>query len=165
MISFVNLICNLPICILSVPIYARNLILYCSATIVNFSVFLFFCNLIAVLFLAVFVASAVGELSSGLCIVHLGFIPSAWFILGSYVLSGIWALFCVCEVPRPTNYDTAVRFFSLENFKCFFKLFRKRRDAGRRNLLLLMLCGGLVFLSTFSIESVKVLYVLKSPLC
>jgi len=163
-IAVVNLTCNLPICIISVPIYARNEIRYCSAATVNHFVFPFF-NLIVVLFLPIFLATVIGELTSGLWIVHLGFIPSTWFILGCYVLAGIWALYCVPEIPRPTNNDAAVRFFSLENVKCFFKLFRKRRDAGRMNLLLLMLCGGLVRLSTFGIVSVEVLYVLKSPLC
>jgi len=120
---------------------------------------------IAVLFLAIFFAAVISQLTSGLWIVHVGFIPSAWFIVGCYVLSGIWALFCVREIPRPTNNDTAVRFFSLENIKSFFKLFRKRRDVGRRNLVLLMLCGGFTFLTTVGIDGVKSLYILKSPLC
>jgi len=120
---------------------------------------------IAVLFLAIFFAAVISQLTSGLWIVYVGFIPSAWFILACYVLSGIWALFCVREIPRQPNIDTTVRFFSLENVKCFLKLFRKRRDAGRRNLLVLLLCGGLVFLTTVGIDGVKSLYILKSPLC
>lgn len=140
---------------------------YCPVVIATFSVFLFLFsfNFTAVLFLAIFFAAVISQLTSGLWIVYVGFIPSAWFILACYVLSGIWALFCVREIPRQINIDTTVRFFSLENVKCFLKLFRKRRDAGRRNLLVLMLCGGLVFLTTVGIDGVKSLYILKSPLC
>ena len=95
----------------------------------------------------------------------MGFIPSAWFMLACYVLSGVWAIFCVQEIPRATNNENAIRFFSIENIKCFVNFFRKRREAGRKNLLLLMVCEGVIFLSTLGIEGVKALYILKSPLC
>ncbi|XP_078357667.1 proton-coupled folate transporter-like [Oculina patagonica] len=120
---------------------------------------------IAVLYLAIFFAGVISQLTSGLWIEYVGFIPAIWFILACYVLSGIWALFCVREIPKPTNNESAVRFFSLENIMCFFKLFRKRSEAGKKNLILLMVCGGLVFLSTVGIDGVKSLYILKSPLC
>ena len=117
------------------------------------------------LHLAIFIAGVISQLTSGHWIEYVGFIPSTWFILGCYVLSGIWALFCLRETPKPTNDDNAVRFFSLQNIKSFLDLFRKRRDAGRKNLILLMVCGGIVFLSTIGIDGVKSLYILKSPLC
>ena len=105
----------------------------------------------------------VSQLTSGLWIEYLGFIPSTWFILGCYVLSGTWALFCLREIPKPN--ENRVRFFSLQNIKCFFNLFRGRGETGRKNLILLMFCGGLVFLTTVGVDGVKSLYIMKSPLC
>lgn len=73
-------------------------------------------------------------------------------------------MFCVSEIPRRAN-ETAVRFFSLENFKSFVNFVRKEREAGRKNLLLLLACAGVVYLVTIGVESVMTLYILKSPLC
>ena len=103
-------------------------------------------------------------MTSGLWIDNVGYIPSAWFILSCFVVSGIWALFCVPKIPRPTN-DTPVRFFSPENFKSFINFFRKQRQGGRKNLLLLLVCVGIVYLVTIGVEGVMTLFVLKSPLC
>ena len=88
----------------------------------------------------------------------------AWFILSCSLLSGIWTLFCVSESPRATE-GTVVRFFSPENYKTFFNLFRKPREAGRKNLILLMVCDGIMFLTGLGIDGVQRLYVLKSPIC
>ena len=95
---------------------------------------------------------------------NVGFIPSAWFTLACFIFAGVWALLCVPEIPRTTN-DTAVRFFSTENIKSFINLFRRQRNAGRKNLLLLLVCAGALSLVTIGVEGVMSLYVLKSPLC
>ena len=94
----------------------------------------------------------------------MGFIPAAWFILFCSVLAGVWTLFCVPESSRISN-DTTVPFFSPENFKILFNLFRTKRETGRKNLLLLMICSGIVCLSGIGIDGVKRLFILKSPLC
>lgn len=118
----------------------------------------------AVLYLAIFLAGVISHLTSGLWIENVGFIPAAWFILSCSVLAGVWTLFCVPESPRISN-DTTVPFFSPENVKILFNLFRKKRETGRKNLLLLMICSGIVCLSGIGIDGVKRLFILKSPLC
>lgn len=118
----------------------------------------------AVLYMQIFLAGVISQLTSGLWIDNVGFIPSAWFILACFLLAGIWTLFCVPENRRTAD-NTPVRFFSTENIKCFFNFFRKQREAGRKNLLLLMVCSGLFFLVTVGVDGVMTLYILKSPLC
>ena len=66
------------------------------------------------------------------------------------------------ESPRETE-GTVVRFFSPENYKTFFNLFRKPREAGRKNLLLLMVCEGIMFLTGLGIDGIQRLYVEKNP--
>lgn len=120
---------------------------------------------IAVMYMHVFLAGVISQLTSGLWIQNVGFIPSAWFMLACYVLSGIWALFCVREIPRGNSNEKMVGFFSTDNIKCFINVFRKQRKAGRNNFLLLMVCEGVIFLSTLGIAGVKGLFILRSPLC
>ena len=124
----------------------------------------FFSKITAILYLQIFLAGVISQLTSGLWIENVGFIPSAWFILSCFILAGVWTLFCVPEIPKREN-ATAVRFFSFESLKSFVNLFRKEREAGRRNLLLLLACAGVVYLVTIGAESVMTLYILKSPLC
>lgn len=119
---------------------------------------------IAVLYMQIFLAGVISQLTSGLWIDNVGFIPSAWFILACFLLAGIWTLFCVPE-SRTTADNIPVRFFSTENIKSFFNFFRKQREAGRKNLLLSMVCSGLFFLVTVGVDGVITLYILKSPLC
>ena len=116
------------------------------------------------MYLAIFFAGVFSQLTSGLWIDNVGYIPSAWFILSCFILAGAWTLFYVPEIPKQTN-DNTVRFFSIENVKSFINFFRKQREAGRKNLLLLLLCAGIVYLVTIGVEGVMSLYILKSPLC
>lgn len=117
------------------------------------------------MYMHVFLAGVISQLTSGLWIQNVGFIPSAWFMLACYVLSGVWALFCVREIPRGNSNEKMVGFFSTDNIKCFINVFRKQRKAGRNNFLLLMVCEGVIFLSILGIAGVKGLFILRSPLC
>lgn len=103
-------------------------------------------------------------MTSGLWIDNVGFIPSAWFILACFILAGVWTLFCLPETPRSTN-GVVPHFFSLENIKSFLNFFRKERQSGRKNLFLLLTCGGVVHLVTIGVAGVLTLFLLKSPLC
>ena len=116
------------------------------------------------LYLAIFLAGVISLLTSGFWIEYVGFIRSVWFIWSCYFLAGVWTLFCVPEIQQPVT-DTSASFFSTENIKGFFNLFRLQRDAGRKNLFLLMFCGGVIFLSRVGSGGVETLYVLRSPLC
>ena len=122
----------------------------------------------AMLYLAIFLAGVISLLTSGFWMEYVGFIPSVWFIWSCYFLVGFWTLFCVTEFPKPVT-DTSVSFFSKENIKGFVNFFRKQREAGRKNLFLLMFCGGVIFLSRVGTDGVETLYVQKSsllaPLC
>ena len=93
------------------------------------------------LYLAIFLAGVISLLTSGLWIEYVGFIRSVWFIWSCYFLAGVWTLFCVPEIQQPVT-DTSASFFSTENIKGFVNLFRLQREAGRKNLFLLMFCGG-----------------------
>ena len=114
--------------------------------------------------LMVFLGGVISQVTSGLWIEKYGFIVPTYFILVCAVAAGICAIFLVPET-RTLDPNIKPRFFSLTSIKECVQVFRKPREGGRWNLILLVLCSGILTLTTLGLSGVITLFVLKSPLC
>lgn len=57
------------------------------------------------------------------------------------------------------------KFFDLKSLKALVNVFRKKREGGRKSLLLLVCAGAVVTLTTIGLGGVTALFVMRSPLC
>lgn len=114
--------------------------------------------------LMILIGGLVSQLTSGLWITMLGFIPPYWFILACQFTAAMYVIFLVPESKPKTKKDR-VRFFSLRSLKVIWSVYRDPRHGYRRSLFLLLIGDGIVSLSTMGLSGVILLYVLRSPLC
>ena len=114
--------------------------------------------------LLVFMGGMVSQLTSGLWIDNLGFKAPYWFIFCCLVLSVLYVIFIVPE-SRPRTTQQRVSFFSLQGVKKVWHVMKDPRNGARRNLILLVVCCGLITLTTLGVGGVIVLFLLHSPLC
>ena len=127
---------------------------------VDFSFFFF----TAIMQMLVFMGGVVSQLTSGLWIHAFGFIPPTWLIFACLIASILSVIFLVPESrERVTNVDS--RFFDPNSLKALVNVFRKKREGGRRNLLLLVSAGAVITLTTMGLGGVTALFVMRSPLC
>ena len=104
------------------------------------------------------------RLTSGLWIHRFGFIAPTWLILACHVASALWVIFLVPENPeRAINVKN--KFFDFKNLKTLVDVFRKKREGGRKSLLLLVFTGAIITLTTQGLGGVTALFVMRSPLC
>ena len=112
----------------------------------------------------VFMGGVFSRLTSGLWIKKFGFIAPTWFALACFTASGLYAIFLV-----PENQDRAkhvkTRFFDLKGLKALVDVFRKQRECGRKSLLLLVIAGAVLTLTTMGLGGITALFVMRSPLC
>lgn len=112
----------------------------------------------------VFMDGALSRLTSGFWIHTFGFIAPTWLILACHVASALWVIFLVPENPeRVINVKN--KFFDLKNLKTLVNVFRKKREGGRKSLLLLVFTGAVITLTTQGLGGVTALFVMRSPLC
>ena len=112
----------------------------------------------------VFMGGVLSQLTSGLWIQRFGFIAPTWLILACQIASVLFAVFFVPEpYERVTNKDN--KFFDLKSLKALVNVFRKKREGGRKPLLLLICAGAVVTLTTLGLGGVTALFVMRSPLC
>ena len=112
----------------------------------------------------VFMGGVLSQLTSGLWIHTFGFIAPTWLILACHIASVLSAFLLVPEPhERVTNVDN--KFFDLKSLKALVNVFRKKRERGRKNLLLLVCAGAVVTLTTLGLGGVTALFVMRSPLC
>ncbi|XP_058956656.2 proton-coupled folate transporter [Pocillopora verrucosa] len=119
---------------------------------------------IAVVQLVVFIGGVVSQLTSGAWLNRLGFIPPYWFIFACHVAGLLWAAFMVPESKRESQ-KNKIRFFSLDSFKAVWSVYKKPRNGGRKNLLMLLISDGIITLGVLGISGVVSLFVLRTPLC
>ena len=112
----------------------------------------------------VFMGGVLSRLTSGLWIHTYGFIAPTWLILACHVASALWVIFLVPENPeRVINVQN--KFFDCKNLKTLVNVFRKKREGGRKSLLLLVFTGADINLTTQGLGGVTALFVMRSPLC
>ena len=125
------------------------------------------CNqsfLLALVQFVVFVGGLLSQLTSGLWLKNLGFIPPYWFIFACHVASTLCVIFLVPE-STPKTAKKKIRFFSLDSFRAIWNVYKKPRNGGRVNLIMLLIGDGIVNLGIMGISGVVALFVLRSPLC
>lgn len=119
---------------------------------------------LAIIQMLVFMGGVLSQLTSGLWIQKFGFIAPTWLILACQITSVLGAIFLVPEPhERVTNKDN--KFFDLKSLKALVNVFRKKREGGRKTLLLLVCAGAVVTLTTLGLGGVTALFVMRSPLC
>jgi len=112
----------------------------------------------------VFMGGVLSRLTSGLWIHSYGFIAPTWLILACHVASALWVIFLVPENPeRAINVKN--KFFDCKNLKTLVDVFKKKREGGRKSLLLLVFTGAIITLTTQGLGGVTALFVMRSPLC
>ena len=112
----------------------------------------------------VFMGGVLSRLTSGLWIHTYGFIAPTWLILACHVASALWVIFLVPDYPeRVINVQN--KFFDCKNLKTLVNVFRKKREGGRKSLLLLVFTGAVINLTTQGLGGVTALFVMRSPLC
>lgn len=119
---------------------------------------------IAVIQLMVFIGGVVSQLTSGAWLKNLGFIPPYWFIFACHVASALCVIFLVPE-SKPKAEKKKMRFFSFDSFKAIWSVYRKPRNGGRKNLIMLLISDGIINLGVMGISGVVALFVLRTPLC
>lgn len=112
----------------------------------------------------VFIGGVVSQLTSGAWLKNLGFIPPYWFIFACHVASALCVIFLVPE-SKPKAEKKKMRFFSLDSFKAIWSVYRKPRNGGRKNLIMLLISDGIINLGVMGISGVVALFVLRTPLC
>ena len=112
----------------------------------------------------VFMGGVLSRLTSGLWIHRFGFIAPTWLILACHVASALWVIFLVPENPKRAI-NVKNRFFDCRNLKTLVDVFRKKREGGRKSLLLLVITGAIITLTTQGLGGVTALFVMRSPLC
>lgn len=118
----------------------------------------------AIIQMLVFMGGVLSQLTSGLWIHKFGFIAPTWLILACQIAAILSAVFLVLE-PRERMADKDNKFFDLKNLKALVNVFRKKREGGRKSLLLLVCAGAVVTLTTIGLGGVTALFVMRSPLC
>jgi len=119
---------------------------------------------IAIIQMLVFMGGVLSQLTSGLWIHTFGFIAPTWLILACHVASALWVIFLVPENPeRAINVKN--KFFDCRSLKTLVDVFRKKREGGRKSLLLLVFTGAIITLTTQGLGGVTALFVMRSPLC
>ena len=114
----------------------------------------------------VFTGGMVSQLTSGLWIENLGFIPPYWFILVCLVSSVVYVVFFVRESRVSYSEHKSLRkLFSLTSVKKVWHVYKNPRNGARRNLIIFTLSSGVIVLTTIGVGGVIVLFVLHSPLC
>ena len=104
------------------------------------------------------------QMTSGLWIHKFGFIAPTWIILGCHIGSCLSIIFLVPESrERVTNEKH--KFFDIKSLKVLVNVFRKKREGGRKSLLLFVIAGAILTLTTMGLGGVTALFVMKSPLC
>ena len=104
------------------------------------------------------------QLTSGAWLKNLGFIPPYWFIFSCHVASALWVIFLVPESKQKVE-KKKLRFFSFDSFKAIWSVYRKPRNGGRKNLIMLLVSDGIISLGVMGISGVVALFVLRTPLC
>ena len=105
------------------------------------------------------------KLTSGLWIEKFGFISLTWLTLACHVTSGLWVIFLVPE-NHERDRNVKNKFFDLKNLKALMKIFKKPRPGGaRKTLLLLVIAGAILTLTTQGLGGVTALFIMRSPLC
>lgn len=112
----------------------------------------------------VFMGGVLSQLTSGLWIHTFGFIAPTWLILACQIAAILSAVFLVPE-PRERMANKDNKFFDLKSLKALVNVFRKKREGGRKSLLLLVCAGAVVTLTTIGLGGVTALFVMRSPLC
>ena len=113
----------------------------------------------------VFMGGVLSQLTSGLWIEKFGFIAPTWLVLACHVTSGLWIIFLVPENQKRVK-NIKNRFFDLKNLKILVNVFKKPRpDGARKCLLLLVIAGAVLTLTTQGLGGVTALFVMRSPLC
>jgi len=119
---------------------------------------------IAVVQFIVFIGGVVSQVTSGAWLKNLGFIPPYWFIFACHVASLLWAAFMVPESKRESQ-KKKMRFFSFDSFRAIWSVYKKPRNGGRKNLIMLLISDGIITLGVMGISGVVALFVLRTPLC
>lgn len=101
------------------------------------------------------------QLTSGAWLNRLGFIPPYWFIFACHVAGLLWAAFMVPESKRESQ-KNKIRFFSIDSFKAVWSVYKKPRNGGRKNLLMLLISDGIITLGVLGISGVVSLFVLRT---
>lgn len=119
---------------------------------------------IAIVQFAVFLGGVVSQLTSGIWLKNLGFIPPYWFIFACHVTAVLWVIFLVPESKQKAE-KKKMRFLSFDSFRAIWSVYKKPRNGGRKNLILLLVSDGIINLGVMGISGVVALFVLRSPLC
>ena len=112
-----------------------------------------------------FLAGVLSQLTSGLWIAKFGFILPTWLMLACHVASGLWVIFLVPE-NHARDQKVKNKFFDLRNLKVLINIFKKPRPGGvRKTLLLLVIAGAILTLTTLGLGGVTAIFIMRSPLC
>lgn len=112
----------------------------------------------------IFIGGLVSQLTSGLWLKTFGFIAPYWFIFACHTAAFLWVVFMVPE-SKPKSNKRKIRLLSCDSFRSVWKVYRKPRNGGRRNLVLLLIGDGIISLGIMGVSGVITLFVLRSPLC
>ena len=118
----------------------------------------------AIVQFAVFIGGVVSQLTSGLWLRHLGFIPPYWFIFACHMAAVLYVIFLVPESTHTTE-KKKMRLVSFDSFKAIWNVYKRPRNGGRKNLVMLLISDGIISLGVMGISGVVALFVLRSPLC
>ncbi|PFX24836.1 proton-coupled folate transporter-like [Stylophora pistillata] len=119
---------------------------------------------LAIIQMLIFMGGVVSQLTSGFWIHRFGFIIPTWIILGCNLISGLWVIFLVPESHEKASHEKH-NFFDIKSLKVLVNVFRKEREVGRKSLLLLVVLGAIITLTTMGLGGVTDLFVMRSPLC
>lgn len=103
------------------------------------------------------------QLTSGLWLRHLGFIPPYWFIFACHMAAVLYVIFLVPESTHTTE-KKKMRLVSFDSFKAIWNVYKRPRNGGRKNLVMLLISDGIISLGVMGISGVVALFVLRSPL-
>ena len=76
----------------------------------------------------------------------------------------LWVIFLVPESKQKAE-KKKMRFLSFDSFRAIWSVYKKPRNGGRKNLILLLVSDGIINLGVMGISGVVALFVLRSPLC
>ncbi|XP_020897352.1 proton-coupled folate transporter [Exaiptasia diaphana] len=121
---------------------------------------------LAVLELLTYAGGMVSQLTSGLWIEKYGFITPYWFILGCLLFSVLYTAIFVPESRPPSDLpDEKVSFFSCKSLKRIYKVYSAPREGGRRNLVLITICSGILQSVLMGLTATITLFMIHTPLC